>query len=46
MKQQILTRYTELCEKSHFNFLPQLKTYLGTEKEEDPETGLEVVNLP
>ena len=46
MKQQILTRYTELCEKSHFNFLPQLKAYLETEKEEDPETGLEVVNLP
>ena len=46
MKQQILTRYSELCEKSHFNFVPQLRTYLETEKEEDEETGLEVVNLP
>ena len=34
MKQQILSRYTELCEKSHFKFLPQIKTYLEQEKEE------------
>ena len=46
MKQQILTRYTELCEKSHFKFLPQIKTYLETEKEEDKETGLEIVDVP
>jgi len=46
MKQQILSRYTELCEKSHFKFLPQIKTYLETEKEEDEETGLEVVDVP
>lgn len=46
MKQQILNRYTELCEKSHFHFTPQLKTYLETEKEEDEETKLEIVDLP
>ena len=46
MKQQILTRYTELCEKSHFKFLPQIKTYLEQEKEEDSETGLEIVDVP
>ena len=46
MKQQILTRYTELCDKSHFKFLPQLKEYLETEKEVDPETELEIINLP
>ena len=46
MKQQILSRYTELCEKSHFKFLPQIKTYLEQEKEEDSETGLEIVDVP
>ena len=46
MKQQILSRYTELCEKSHFKFLPQIRTYLETEKEDDEETGLEVVDVP
>ena len=46
MKQQILSRYTELCDKSHFKFLPQIRTYLETEKEEDEETGLEVVDVP
>ena len=46
MKQQILSRYTELCEKSHFKFLPQIKTYLEKEKEEDAETGLEIVDVP
>ena len=46
MKQQILTRYTDLCQKSHFKFLPQIKTYLGTDKEEDEETGIEVVDVP
>ena len=45
MKQQILSRYSELCEKSHFKFLPQIKTYLETKKEEDEETGLEVVDV-
>ena len=46
MKQQILSRYTELCEKSHFKFLPQIKTYLEQEKEEDSETGLEIADVP
>ena len=46
MKQQILTRYTELCEKFHFNFFPQLKAYLETEKEIDKDMGIEEVNLP
>ena len=46
MKQQILSRYTELCQKSHFKFLPQLKTYLETEKEIDEETELEIVDVP
>ena len=46
MKQSVLKRYTELCEKSHFKFIPQLKVYLETEKEVDEETGIEIVNLP
>ena len=46
MKQQILSRYTELCEKSHFKFLPQIKTYLEKEEEKDSETDLEIVDVP
>lgn len=46
MKQQILLRYTELCEKSHFHSVPQVKTYLSSEKEEDKDLNIEIVNLP
>ena len=46
MKQQILSRYTELCEKSHFKFLPQIKTYLEKPEEKDSETDLEIVDVP
>ena len=46
MKQQILSRYTELCQKSHFKFLPQIKEYLESEKETDEETQLEIVDVP
>lgn len=46
MKQAVLKRYTELCEKSHFKFIPQLKVYLESEVEVDEESGIEAVNLP
>ena len=46
MKQEVLKRYTELCEKSHFKFIPQLKVYLESEVEVDKESGIEAVNLP
>ena len=45
MKLQLLSKYTELCEKSRFKFLPQIKTYLETEVEKDSENN-EIINMP
>jgi Ran GTPase-activating protein (RanGAP) involved in mRNA processing and transport len=45
MKLQLLNKYTELCEKSRFKFLPQIKTYLETEVEKDDQNN-EIVNMP
>ena len=45
MKLQLLGKYTELCEKSRFKFLPQIKTYLETEVEKDSENN-EIINMP
>ena len=45
MKLQLLNKYTELCEKSRFKFLPQIKTYLETEVEKDDQSN-EIVNMP
>ena len=45
MKLQLLGKYTELCEKSRFKFLPQIKTYLETEVEKDDQNN-EIVNMP
>ena len=45
MKQQVLHKYTELCERSHFHFIPQVKTYLESEQEKD-SNGADIVNIP
>ena len=42
MKQQVLHKYTELCERSHFHFIPQVKTYLESEQEKD-SNGADIV---
>ena len=46
MKQAILEKYTNLSEKSKFHFVPQVKTYLESDPEVDPETNEEIVNIP